>query len=76
MGLRYNEQEDIGPYTVDFWISELGMVIEADGLHGHFKNREIVRDTRLMQDVEYVLHIKDTSYIKIKEVIWTALTTC
>ena len=31
LGLRYTEQYDLYPYTVDFYIPELNMVVEADG---------------------------------------------
>ena len=76
MGLRFNEQEEIGRYTVDFWIPELALVIEADGIHGHFKKLDIMRDQFLMANelVDYILHIKDTTYTKIQEVLWRALT--
>ena len=76
MELRFNEQEEIGSYSVDFWVPELSLVIEADGIHGHFKKRDIMRDQFLMSTdkVGYILHITDTTYTKIQEVLWRALT--
>ena len=62
-------------YTVDYWISELGMVIEADGVYGHLQKRDVKRDMDLMTlpMIKHVLHIKDVSYKDVKETIWQAL---
>ena len=34
LGFRFMEQFNILNYTVDFWVPELNMVIEADGKWG------------------------------------------
>jgi len=34
-GIRYDQQVDFSPYTADFHIPDLYMVIEADGKYGH-----------------------------------------
>ena len=47
-GLRYDEQVYYHPYTVDFYIPEIKMVVEADGVYGHFKQRDVKRDMELM----------------------------
>jgi len=74
LGLRYEEQYSVGPYLCDFYIPDINMVIEADGLYGHFKKRDLQRDDFLMSNqIEYVLHVIETSYQKIKEEIWRAL---
>ena len=44
MGLRYDTQVPINQYTADFFVSELGMIIEADGIYGHLKKRDMKRD--------------------------------
>ena len=74
-GLRYEQQHDFWPYTVDFYIPELKMIIEADGKHGHLRKRDVKRDMELMQlaMVKGVLHIKETTYESIKETLWRAL---
>ena len=75
LGLRYDSQHFFLRFVVDFWIPELGMVIEADGVYGHFKKRDMRRDMELMSgpQIEHILHVKDTQYEPIKETIWQAL---
>ena len=60
-GLRYEQQAEFFPYTVDFYIPEIKMVIEADGKYGHLRKRDIKRDLFLGEQdgVKYVLHIKE-----------------
>ena len=74
-GLRYNPQHYFLNYTVDFWIPELNMIIEADGVYGHYKSRDIKRDMDLMQlsAVEYIVHIEETTYAEVNERIWQVL---
>jgi very-short-patch-repair endonuclease len=45
LGLKFRRQHPIGPYTVDFFCDEVGLVIEADGAR-HFPRpkRDIRRD--------------------------------
>ena len=64
-GLRYNPQHYFLNYTVDFCIPELNMIIEADGVYGHYKSRDIKRDMDLMQlsAVEYIVHILSLIHI-------------
>ena len=65
-GLRYDTQHFFVQYIADFWVPEIGMIIEADGVYGHLQKRDIKRDTELMAlpMVDSVLHIKETSYKK------------
>ena len=35
MGFRYDTQVHISKYIADFFIPELGMIVEADGVYGH-----------------------------------------
>lgn len=74
-GVRYDQQYDFYPYTVDFWIAELSMVIEADGVYGHLRKRDIMRDGELMNrdGIEYVLHIQESTKEEIKERLWQGL---
>ncbi len=63
LGLRYDQQVEVYPYTVDFFVPELGMVIEADGIYGHLQKRDTKRDADLMRiyGIENILHIKDNT---------------
>jgi very-short-patch-repair endonuclease len=74
-GLRYEAQASFFPYTVDFYIPELSMVIEADGVYGHLGKRDRIRDRNLIQtgDIQIVLHCKETTKGKIKEFLWQEL---
>lgn len=58
LGLRWESQRQIGKYFVDFWIAEIGTVIEADGVYGHFAKKDKERNEFLLESgVEYILHI-------------------
>ena len=74
-GLRYNEQHMFWPYTVDFYIPELNMVIEADGKYGHLRKRDVKRDVFLseQEEVENILHVRETTKERIKDNILTSL---
>lgn len=74
-GLRYDQQTEFHPYTVDFFIPELSMVIEADGKYGHLKKRDIKRDFDLEQqdNIEYILHVKEQTQERIRQTLWRAL---
>ena len=71
----YDQQYDFFPYTVDFYLSELKMVIEADGKHGHLQKRDAKRDINLAEhdEVLNILHVRDATKEKIKETLWLAL---
>ena len=75
MGLRYDTQVPINQYTADFFVPELGMIIEADGIYGHFKKRDIKRDADLMRiyGVKNILHIKENSKVGVQDTLWQAL---
>ena len=75
LGLRHDSQHYFLNFIVDFWVAELGMVIEADGIYGHLKKRDTKRDMALMgvPQVKHILHIRDTQYAQIKETISQAL---
>ena len=68
-GLRYETQYSFPPYTVDFYIPEVKLVIEADGMFGHLKKADAKRDTNLLtdysNDIRKVFHISETSKKKI-----------
>ena len=74
-GLRYDEQVYYHPYTVDFYIPEIKMVIEADGVYGHLSKRDAMRDEALLclDDIEYIIHIKEQTIEKIKDKLWLEL---
>ena len=75
MGLRYDQQYDFWPYTVDFYIPELKMVIEADGRYGHLRRNDAKRDKGLLKltEIEYIIHISEITKEKIKEILWQKL---
>tara|TARA_R110000824_G_scaffold223161_2_gene410950 strand:- start:584 stop:874 length:291 start_codon:yes stop_codon:yes gene_type:complete len=59
LGLRWESQRQVGKYFVDFWIAEIGTVIEADGVYGHFSKKDKERDSFLLDSgVDHVLHIR------------------
>ena len=74
-GLRYSEQYEFSPYTVDFFVSELKMVIEADGKYGHLQKRDKKRDEFLLdkKEILYIVHVKDFTKTSIKETLWLEL---
>ena len=74
-GLRYEQQYEFWPYTVDFYIPELKMIIEADGKYGHLSKRDVKRDIVLSRndDVVYILHIRLFTKQRIKETLWQGL---
>ena len=76
-GLRYETQASFPPYTVDFYIPEISMVIEADGVYGHLSSRDRKRDDHLLSiyndDVHTIMHCKETTKRKIKEFLWQEL---
>jgi very-short-patch-repair endonuclease len=74
-GLRYEMQASFPPYTVDFLIHELNMVIEADGIYGHLLTKDRIRDSKLIESGEIliVLHCKETTKSKIKDFLWREL---
>ena len=48
LGLRYVEQAKFGQYEVDFLLTELDVVVEADGPFGHLAKRDARRDQDLI----------------------------
>ena len=56
-GLRYEQQVDVHPYTVDFFVSEIGLIIEADGIYGHLRKRDTKRDSDLGLRIYCILKI-------------------
>ena len=74
-GMRYQEQADFFPYTVDFFIPDVGMIIEADGYYGHLAKRDAKRDEYLgnHKDVDIIVHVKEKTQKDIKERVWQEL---
>jgi very-short-patch-repair endonuclease len=68
-------QASFPPYTVDFLIPELNMVIEADGIYGHLLTKDRIRDRKLIESGEIliVLNCKETTKSKIKDFLWREL---
>ena len=75
LGLRYDQQVDVYPYTIDFFVPELGLVIEADGVYGHLRKRDVIRDADLMRifGIENILHVKDSTKEGVKNTLCQAL---
>lgn len=76
MGLRFEQQTNFGSYQVDFWIPEIKLVVEADGVYGHLKKRDFRRDTFLLEEpeIDNIFHIKVQTKIDIQEELWRALS--
>ncbi len=73
-GLRYDNQVEFGKYTVDFFVAELDMVIEADGVYGHLRKRDKIRDSELRElGVKHIVHVQNTTQKGIAKEIWQAL---
>ena len=72
-GLRYARQVPIGNYTVDFLITEMDVIIEADGPFGHFAKRDALRDEYLKEAGYEIVHVKEKTYKDIKAKIWQEL---
>ena len=74
-GIRYEQQYEFFPYTVDFYIPDLHMVIEADGKYGHLQKRDVKRDWDLgnKHAVEYILHIRDFTQERVEDTLWRGL---
>lgn len=70
-GLRYVEQYVFGKFTVDFWLPELNMVVEADGPFGHYRKADMERDGILYNDhkVELIIHVTSSDKFGIKEAL-------
>ena len=51
------------------------MVVEADGIYGHLSKRDAQRDKELLllEDIEYIIHIKEKTLKKVKEKLWLEL---
>ena len=75
IGLRYDTQVPFSSYIADFFIPELGMIIEADGIYGHLRKRDVKRDADLMRinGVLNILHIKENSKVGVQDTLWQAL---
>ena len=60
--MLYQYQMDIGQYTVDFYLPELEVIVEADGVFGHLKKRDKQRDSMLAaMGYQKVWHLKETT---------------
>lgn len=60
LGLRYEPQVKFGQFIVDFFLPELLVVIEADGIYGHLKKANARRDNKLKIEhgIFDIVHIK------------------
>ena len=74
-GLRYDQQVPIDKYTADFYVAEIGLVIEADGVYGHLRKRDAFRDSEIMRvfGIENILHIHDNTKEGVRETLCQAL---
>ena len=57
------------------WLVVVKAVVEADGVYGHLGKRDRKRDSDLLdlEDIDYVIHIKEKTNEKIKEQLWFEL---
>ena len=72
-GLRYTWQTPVGKYIPDFIITEINVIIEADGPFGHFAKRDAIRDEYLKEAGYEIWHITEKTYKDIKERLWQEL---
>ena len=74
-GLRYDQQVPVNQYMLDFFVPEIGLVIEADGVYGHLRKRDMRRDSEIMRvfGVSNILHIKDNTKKGVQDTLWRAL---
>ena len=74
-GIRYEQQLEFYPYTVDFFVADIKMVIEADGFYGHLQKQDAKRDEYLLKhkNIDYVIHIKEKILQEIKDKLWLEL---
>jgi len=75
LGLRYDQQVPVNQYMLDFFVPEIGLVIEADGVYGHLRKRDMQRDSEIMRvfGVANILHIKDNTKKGVCDVLCRAL---
>ena len=74
LGLRSESQAKFGQYTVDVYIPEINVVVEADGFYGHLAKADEVRDDNLIKmGINEVWHTKETSDKGIKEFLMVKL---
>ena len=77
LGLRFTEQFNILQYTVDFWVPELALMIEADGMMGHLRKADAKRDKAILEDTDVevtdILHITGKTKNVIMEELCQAL---
>ena len=68
-GLRYDQQVEFLNYSADFYVPELKMVIEADGVYGHLRKADKIRDDKLLklEDINSVVHISSSTRVSIME---------
>jgi very-short-patch-repair endonuclease len=66
--LRYITQAKFGQYDVDFLLTELDVVVEADGPFGHLSKRDARRDQDLKDmGIAEVWHFREKTLKDIKE---------
>ena len=78
LGLKYAQQVSVGKYVLDFVI-EGSIVLEADGIYGHFRRRDKKRDEEIMRInscYNRIVHIKSQSKSDIKSEIMEKLQLC
>ena len=75
LGLRYDQQVPVNQYMLDFFVPEVGLVIEADGVYGHLRKRDMHRDSEIMRvfGVANILHIKDNTKKGVQDTLCRAL---
>lgn len=67
-GLLYEYQVHMGQYTIDFFLPELDVIIEADGVFGHLNKRDRKRDADLC-DMGYSLvwHMREQTLSGLRD---------
>ena len=79
-GIRFIQQWSVPStnYTADFYIPELHMVLECDGVIGHLRKADAKRTEVILQkatdEVKQVARVDAMTKSKLKEQVWQVLT--
>ena len=68
LGIGYTQQLEFGTYTVDFFLPDNNIVIEADGVWGHLRKADRKRNSELLEantEIKDILHVKSTTKSEI-----------
>ena len=76
LGAKFRRQQPLGPYIVDFFCEEAGLVVEVDGA-GHYPRpqRDVVRDTLLEAAGRTVLRFENVEVLERADAVIARIRT-